>query len=47
MEKLAKWNIKIGELDMAFKLVGQSIKLIEKSVYKQFPEIKNISLEID
>ena len=47
IEKLAKWNINIGELDMAIKLVGQSINSIEKSIYAEFPEIKNISLEID
>lgn len=46
-KKLTDKGIEAKELDASFKLVGQFINKIENSVYKKFPEIKQISLEVD
>lgn len=47
LEKLSEVNISINDLDTSIKLVGKSINSIENSIFKKFPNIKQINLEID
>jgi len=46
-EELLKNNLDLDELKVTVKMIGQFINSIENKVYKQFPEIKYIDLEIN
>jgi len=39
--------LNLDELKVTVKMIGQFINSIENKVYKQFPEIKYIDLEIN
>jgi divalent metal cation (Fe/Co/Zn/Cd) transporter len=46
-EELLKNDLNLDELKVTVKMIGQFINSIENKVYKQFPEIKYIDLEIN
>ena len=46
-EELSKNNLNLDELIITVKMIGQFINSIENKVYKQFPDIKYIDLEIN
>jgi hypothetical protein len=46
-EEISKNDMNLDELKVTVKMIGQFINSIENKVYKQFPEIKYIDLEIN
>ena len=46
-EEISKNDLNLDELKVTVKMIGQFINSIENKVYKQFPEIKYIDLEIN
>jgi uncharacterized protein with PhoU and TrkA domain len=46
-DELSKIDMNLDELKVTVKMIGQFINSIENKVYKQFPEIKYIDLEIN
>ena len=46
-DELSKIDMNLDELKMTVKMIGQLINSIENKVYKQFPEIQYIDLEIN